>query len=267
QTRRWRRPRRPAPRPGRPPRRAGFLSESPPPTGPFESLIRHSAMHELRVCPPEKSTKPPGSGTTLHCASHPLPGWPLSGPASHSSAHSTLPLPQASTWQLALQPSHETVLPSSHCSPGSRWPSPHAAVGAGHGGSVGSTVEITGGLTDPLIVGGIPGSRDTMVFADGGVVSRLPRMVALPPALIAFPKPTPPNPPCVTIWLDLLTVRLQPASVIWPPTLAVPPLARTTSFVTTSRPSRSMVPALLFPLVPSAMIMAPVVTVPSPCAE
>src|SRR5262249_12651886 len=175
--------------------------------------------------------------------------------------------PQASTWQLALQPSHETVLPSSHCSPGSKLPSPQAEVGAGQGGSVASTVGITGGVTHPLIVGGIPGSRYALVFVDGGVGSRLPRMVALPPTLIAFPKPIPPNPPCVTIWLDLLTVTLQPTSVIRPPTLTVPPRARTTSFVTTSRPSRSMVPALLFALVPSAVIMAPAVTVPSPCAE
>src|SRR5262245_2785696 len=209
--------------PGSPSMQDCVLSGKPPLTWPFESLIRHSAMHELRVCPPEKSTKPPGSGTTSHCASHPLPGWPLSGPASHSSAHSTLPLPQASTWQLALQPSHETVLPSSHCSPGSRWPSPQAAVGAGHGGSVGSTVEITSGVTDPLIVGGIPGSRYAIAFVDGGVVSRLPRMVAFPPTLISFPNPTAPNPPCVTIWLDLLTVTLQPTSVIRPPWLTVPP--------------------------------------------
>src|SRR5262249_30490301 len=124
--------------PGSPSMQDCVLSGKPPLTWPFESLICHSAMHELRVFPPANSSKRPGSGTTLHCASHPLPGCPFCGPASHSSAHSTLPLPQASIWQLALQPSHETVLPSSHCSPGSRLPSPQTAVGAGHGGRVGS---------------------------------------------------------------------------------------------------------------------------------
>ena len=125
--------------PGSPSMQDCVRSGKPPLTWPLESLIRHSAMHELRVSPPGKSRNPPGSGTTWHCASHPLPGCPFCGPASHSSAHSTLPLPQASTWQLALQPSHEIVLPSSHCSPGSRLPSPQAAVGAGHGGNVGSS--------------------------------------------------------------------------------------------------------------------------------
>src|SRR5262249_21472925 len=62
-------------------------SGKPPFTWPLESLICNSAMHELRVSPPGKSSNPPGSGTTLHCASHPLPGCPFSGPASHSSAH------------------------------------------------------------------------------------------------------------------------------------------------------------------------------------
>src|SRR5262249_32807006 len=43
-------------------------------TLPFCSCISNSAMHELRVRPPGKSRSPPGSGTTLQFASHPLPG-------------------------------------------------------------------------------------------------------------------------------------------------------------------------------------------------
>src|SRR5215468_11680327 len=164
--------------PGSPSMHDCVVSGKPLLTFPFGSLICHSAMHELRVRPPGKSRSPPGSGTTLQFASHPLPGCPFCGPASHSSAHSTLPLPQASIWQLALQPSHETLLPSSHCSPGSRLPSPQAAVGAGHGGSVGSTVLVASGVTVPLMAGGIVASRYTMVLVEGGVVNRFPRMVA-----------------------------------------------------------------------------------------
>src|SRR5262245_18119730 len=76
-------------------------------TSPPGFLICHSAMHELRVLPPGSMRIPPGSATTLHWASQPLPGAPLSGPASHSSAHSTRLLPQPSLRQLALQPSHD----------------------------------------------------------------------------------------------------------------------------------------------------------------
>src|SRR5262249_2097930 len=231
--------------PGSPSMHDCVVSGKPLLTFPFGSLIRHSAMHELRARPPGKSRSPPGSGTTLQFASHPLPGCPFCAPASHSSEHSTLPLPQASMWQAALQPSHDALLPSSHCSPGSRWPSPQAAVGPGHGGRVGSSVLIAGGLTDPVIAGGVPGSRYVMVFVDGGVVRRVPLIVALPLALIRFPKSGagPPIPFTVRIWLGCLTVTLQPASVIWPTEFAaVPAVARSTSFVTTSRPSRSMVP-------------------------
>src|SRR4029077_14235620 len=118
------------------------------------------------------------------------------------------------------------------CSPGSRVPSPQAAVGAGHGGSVGSSVLTAGGVTVPLSAGGIVASRDTMVLVDDGVVNRFPRTVALPLAWIRFPKSgaAPPSPPRVRISLDLLTVTLQPTSVIWPMKFAeVPAFARTTS--------------------------------------
>src|SRR5262245_33896458 len=113
------------------------VSGKPPLTFPLASFTCHSAMHELRVRPPGKRSSPPGSGTTLQLASHPLPGCPFSAPASHSSPHSTRPLPHASILQAALQPSHGVLLPSSHCSPGSSVPSPQPADGGGHGGSAG----------------------------------------------------------------------------------------------------------------------------------
>src|SRR5262249_14995874 len=152
---------------------------------------RHSAMHELRVVPPGKRRRPPGSATTLHWASQPLPGCPLSGPASHSSSHSTRLLPQPSWRQLALHPSHEDVLPSSHCSPGSRVPSPQEAVWLGQGVSVVFTAGTVGGLIVPVIVGGVAGSRYSMTFALGGVVISLPRIVTLPPAWTMLPNPRP----------------------------------------------------------------------------
>src|SRR5439155_1039421 len=49
-------------------------------------------------------------------------------PSSHCSPGSTTPSPQrGSRWQVAEQPSPERVLPSSHCSPGSRIPLPHTS--------------------------------------------------------------------------------------------------------------------------------------------
>ena len=117
----------------------------------------HRAVRELdlpfgharvaRAAAREEQECRPGAARPCTCASHPLPGCPFSGPASHSSSHSTRPLPQPSIRQLALQPSHELLLPSSHCSPGSSVPSPQAAVSPGHGGSVGSSVATGGGVT------------------------------------------------------------------------------------------------------------------------
>src|SRR5262249_29457401 len=138
-----------------------FRRGNPPLTSPFASLIRHSAMHELRVRRPAKSSRPPGSGTSLHVASHPLPGCPFSGPASHSSLHSTRPLPQPSSRQLALQPSHDVVLLSSHSSPGSSVPFPQAAVSPGQAGGVGAPVFVGVGFTRPAVLSGISRSPYT----------------------------------------------------------------------------------------------------------
>ncbi len=66
-------------------------------------------------------------GASVHCAVHGSPGVPFFAPSSHSSVHSTTPLPHASTRQLAEQPSQERVLPSSHCSPISTRPLPQTA--------------------------------------------------------------------------------------------------------------------------------------------
>jgi hypothetical protein len=142
---------------------------------------------------------PPGCATTLHWASQPLPGTPFSGPASHSSSHSTRLLPQPSLRQLALQPSHDEVLPSSHCSPGSGLPSPHAALSPGHGGSNGFRTGTVGGFTCPVMTGGRAGSRNSMMFVPPPAVNSLPRIVACPLARSAF---SPPVPPLVRISLD-----------------------------------------------------------------
>src|SRR5262245_25239850 len=59
----------------------------------------------------------------LHLDEQPSPDTVL--PSSHCSPGSRMPSPQrGSCWQVAEQPSPDTVLPSSHCSPGSRTPSP-----------------------------------------------------------------------------------------------------------------------------------------------
>src|SRR5262245_44698435 len=158
-------------------------------TLPFGSLICHSAMQEFRVRPPGNNRSPPGSGTTLQLASHPLPGSPFSGPASHSSEHSTRPLPHASVRHAALHPSHGVLFPSSHCSPGSTVPSPHAAVGGGHGGNVGFTTVVGGGVIVPPMVGGCAGSRYSIRFRPVRPARTLPRMMAFPLALMRLPPP------------------------------------------------------------------------------
>src|SRR2546426_416398 len=65
-------------------------------------------------------------GSSWQLAEQPSPDTVL--PSSHCSPASTTPSPQrGSRWQVAEQPSPETVLPSSHCSPGSRMWLPHTS--------------------------------------------------------------------------------------------------------------------------------------------
>src|SRR5437867_2184629 len=64
-------------------------------------------------------------GSRRQVAEQPSP--PTAFPSSHSSPTSRTPLPHASSRQVAEQPSPPTVFPSSHSSPTSRSPLPHAS--------------------------------------------------------------------------------------------------------------------------------------------
>src|SRR5262249_32092427 len=95
------------------------------------SAIDHSSAHSPGLRPPPGNRS--GGGATVQSALQGSPAVPLSGPSSHSSLHSRTPLPHASIRQLAEQPSHETRLPSSHCSPISGAPPfPHTAAFGRH---------------------------------------------------------------------------------------------------------------------------------------
>src|SRR4029450_11982700 len=90
-------------------------------------------------------------------------------PSSHCSAHSRTPLPQRSILQDREQPSHESVLPSSHSSPAeaSMEPPPQpGTMGPPHGMRPGLGTWLTGGSnTPPARLGGIAGSRNSMRFS------------------------------------------------------------------------------------------------------
>src|SRR5258706_32677 len=85
-----------------------------PPGALFPAPSSHSS--------PQSSVPSPQPGGTRRRQSAEQP--PTFG-VSHSSRHSTVPLPQFSIWQVDEQPSHAVVLPSSQVSAASMWRSPH----------------------------------------------------------------------------------------------------------------------------------------------
>ena len=200
-------------------------------------------MHALRgPLPPGKQQEAARQRPRrLHCASQPLPGAPFSGAGVALLVALDAPVAAALGRQLALQPSHDVVLPSSHRSPGSSAPSPHAAVSPGHGGSVGSS--------DRHGRPGSParddrrqrGSRNSITLMPPPPVTQL--AADRGPSAGADACSRRPTPPLVRISLGWSTVTLQPCehrSARRRP--GRPPLARITSFVTTSRPRRTMMP-------------------------
>src|ERR1700730_2710033 len=92
-------------------------------------------------------------------ALHPAPRGPFARPSSHSSPHSTTPLPHPSSLQEGEQPSHAVLLPSSHCSSPSTLPLPHTEGCTPQGLRFGFRTGVAGGVTVPVMIGGFPGSR------------------------------------------------------------------------------------------------------------
>src|SRR5687768_7833212 len=89
---------------------------------------------------------PPAPDSIKHASLQPSPDSLL--PSSHCSPPTTMPSPQpaVSLWQEPLQPSPVTRLPSSHCSEPSLMPSPHAG---GDGSSLPALLHAASAATNP----------------------------------------------------------------------------------------------------------------------